>query len=74
MKKTAAKVLLDFIEERAGLISGAIGMAVVNFIAFGLPITRDNLAEELKRVRCETRNVIGKGGNRDAEEIVRKGI
>ncbi|EMB0570955.1 hypothetical protein K6625_20065 [Escherichia coli] len=65
---------MGFNEERAGLISGAIGMAVVNLIAFGVPITRDNLVEELERVRRETGNVIGKGANRDAAEIVRKGI
>ncbi|MDR0806096.1 MAG: hypothetical protein LBN41_05010 [Enterobacteriaceae bacterium] len=74
MKKTAMEVLMGFNEERAGLISGAIGMAVVNLIAFGVPITRDNLVEELERVRRETGNVIGKGVNRDAAEIVRKGI
>lgn len=61
MKKTAIEVLMDFNEERAGLISGAIGMAVVNLIAFGVPINRDNLVEELERVRRETGNVIGKG-------------
>lgn len=65
---------MDFNEERVGLISGAIGMAVVNLIAFGVPINRDNLVEELERVRRETGNVIGKGVNRDAAEIVRKGI
>lgn len=74
MKKTAMEVLMGFNEERAGLISGAIGMAVVNLIAFGVPITRDNLVEELERVRRETGNVIGKGVNRDAAEIVRKGV
>lgn len=65
---------MDFNEERAGLISGAIGMAVVNLIAFGVPINKDNLVEELERVRRETGNVIGKGVNRDAAEIVRKGV
>ena len=74
MKKTAIEVLMDFNEERAGLISGAIGMAVVNLIAFGVPINRDNLVEELERVRRETGNVIGEGVNRDAAEIVRKGV
>ncbi|EPU2858158.1 hypothetical protein ACVVCI_002503 [Escherichia coli] len=74
MKKTADEALMDFNEERAGLISGAIGMAVVNLIAFGVPINKDNLVEELERVRRETGNVIGKGVNRDAAEIVRKGV
>ncbi|WP_252354240.1 hypothetical protein [Hafnia paralvei] len=74
MKKTAMEVFVDFNEERAGLISEAIGMAVVNLIAFSVPINRDNLVDELERVRREIGNVIGKGVNRDAAEIVRKGM
>ncbi|HBA3651405.1 TPA: hypothetical protein J5F57_003543 [Escherichia coli] len=68
------EVFVDFNEERAGLISEAIGMAVVNLIAFSVPINRDNLVDELERVRREIGNVIGKGVNRDAAEIVRKGM
>ncbi|ECJ2354935.1 hypothetical protein B2E57_23555 [Salmonella enterica] len=64
---------MEFNEERAGMISSAIGLAVVNLVAFGVPINRDNLVEELERVRREMGNVIGKGVNRDAAEIVRKG-
>ncbi|EDK5264336.1 TPA_asm: hypothetical protein G4G51_003739 [Salmonella enterica subsp. enterica serovar Dublin] len=64
---------MEFNEERAGMISSAIGLAVVNLVAFGVPINRDNLVEELERARRETGNVIGKGVNRDAAEIVRKG-
>ncbi|EEI1035738.1 TPA: hypothetical protein JDK12_002916 [Salmonella enterica subsp. diarizonae] len=64
---------MEFNEERAGMISSAIGLAVVNLVAFGAPINRDNLVEELERVRREMGNVIGKGVNRDAAEIVRKG-
>ncbi|HHJ4617298.1 hypothetical protein [Enterobacter mori] len=65
---------MEFNEERAGMISSAIGLAVVNLVAFGVPINRDNLVDELERVRREIGNVIGKGVNRDAAEIVRKGI
>lgn len=52
---------MEFNEERAGMISSAIGLAVVNLVAFGVPINRDNLVDELERVRRETGNVIGKG-------------
>lgn len=64
---------MDFDEERAGMISSAIGLAVVNLISYGVPINKHNLVEELERARRETGNVIGKGVNRDAAEIVRKG-
>lgn len=73
IKKIAMGVFMEFNEERAGMISSAIGLAVVNLVAFGVPINRDNLVEELERARRETGNVIGKGVNRDAAEIVRKG-
>ncbi|ARF51020.1 hypothetical protein [Pantoea stewartii] len=65
---------MEFDEERASLLSGAIGLAVINLIAFGVPINRVNLVEELERVRRETGNVIGKGVYRDAAVIVRKGV
>lgn len=74
IKKTAMEVFMEFNEERAGMISSAIGLGVVNLVAYGVPINRDNLVDELERVRCETGNVIGKGVNRDAAEIVRKGM
>ncbi|HHH3516785.1 hypothetical protein [Enterobacter hormaechei] len=60
-------------EENAGLILNAIGLAVVELIASGAQISRDNLVEMLERTRNETGNVIGKGANRDAAELVRKG-
>ncbi|HDY6675890.1 TPA: hypothetical protein RPV38_002228 [Escherichia coli] len=60
-------------EERAGMIGCAIGAAVVQLIADGKVICRDNLVEELERQRRSTGNVIGKGVNRDAAELVRKG-
>ncbi|EOY8512447.1 hypothetical protein ACJX0I_10745 [Enterobacter hormaechei subsp. xiangfangensis] len=60
-------------EENAGLILNAIGLAVVELIASGAQISRDNLVEMLERTRRETGNVIGKGVNRDAAELVRKG-
>lgn len=60
-------------EDNAGLILNALGLAVVDLIISGAPISRDNLVERLERTRHETGNVIGKGVNRDAAEIVRKG-
>jgi len=38
-----------------------------------LPMTQQNIIDKLERYRKETANVIGKGVNRDAPEIVRKG-
>lgn len=60
-------------EERAGLISAAVGAAVVVLIANGRTISRDNLVAELERQRRLNGNVTGKGVNRDAAELVRKG-
>ncbi|MFY7465196.1 hypothetical protein ACOTXO_22350, partial [Enterobacter cloacae complex sp. CDL006] len=39
-----------------------------------LPMTQQNIIDKLKQYRKETGNVIGKGVNRDAAEIVRKGL
>lgn len=60
-------------EDNAGLILNALGLAVVDLIISGTPISRDNPVERLERTRHETGNVIGKGANRDAAELVRKG-
>ena len=37
------------------------------------PITQEAVVEKLKQYRKETGNVIGKGANRHAAEMVRKG-
>lgn len=60
-------------EDRAGMVGCAIGAAVVQLIADGKVICRDNLVDQLEQHRRETGNVIGKGVNRDAAELVRKG-
>lgn len=60
-------------EERAGMIGCAIGAAIVQLIGDRKVINRDNLVEQLEQNRRDTGNVIGKGVNRDAAEIVRKG-
>ncbi|MEH5014058.1 hypothetical protein [Phytobacter diazotrophicus] len=61
-------------EDKAGLIVNAIGVAVLELIGERLPITRDNLIDKLEHNRRETSNVIGKGANRDAADLVRKGV
>ncbi|ORJ48000.1 hypothetical protein B2M27_23250 [Kluyvera intermedia] len=61
-------------DDMAGLILNAIGLAVVDLIGERVPITRDNLVDKLERNRRETGNVIGKGANRDAADLVRKGV
>lgn len=61
-------------EDKAGLIVNVIGVAVLELIGERVPITRNNLIEKLEHNRRETGNVIGKGANRDAAELVRKGV
>lgn len=60
-------------QDKAGLVLNAIGLAVVELIASGMPITKENLVGRLEYNRKVTGNVIGKGANRDAAEMVRKG-
>jgi len=60
-------------DEKACLILNAIGLAVVDLVAAQVPITRDNLVEMLEHNMKVTGNVIGKGANRDAAELLRKG-
>ncbi|KTJ23855.1 hypothetical protein ASU86_25555 [Enterobacter hormaechei subsp. steigerwaltii] len=51
----------------------AMGRAVMELSLADLPMTQQNIIDKLKQYRKETGNVIGKGVNRDAAEIVRKG-
>ncbi|ENG2550911.1 hypothetical protein R4R77_003892 [Citrobacter amalonaticus] len=60
-------------EDKAGLIVNALGLAVVDLIAAGVPITKDNLVEQLVRNQQDATKVIEKKTNRDAAELVRKG-
>jgi hypothetical protein len=39
-----------------------------------LPVTQEAIIDKLEQYRRETGNVIGKGVNRDAAEIVRSGV
>ncbi|XWJ90324.1 hypothetical protein ACRARH_26135 [Phytobacter ursingii] len=61
-------------EDKAGVIVNAIGVAVLELIGERVPITRDNLVDKLEHNRRETGNLIGKRANRDAAELVRKGV
>lgn len=60
-------------DEEAGLILNAIGLAVVELVAAQTAITKDAIVDRLEHNRRVTGNVIGKGANRDAAELVRKG-
>lgn len=60
-------------DDKAGLILNAIGLAVVDLVASQVPITKDNIVARLEHNRRATGNVIGKGANRDAAELLRKG-
>lgn len=51
----------------------AMGRAIMELSLANQPITQEAVVEKLEQYRKETGNVIGKGVNRDAAEIVRKG-
>ena len=60
-------------EERISMKIQAMGRAVMELSLADLPMTQQNIIDKLEQYRKETGNVIGKGVNRDAAEIVRKG-
>ncbi|HBM7591779.1 TPA: hypothetical protein ACOEFQ_001290 [Enterobacter hormaechei subsp. xiangfangensis] len=60
-------------EERISMKIQAMGRAVMELSLADLPMTQQNIIGKLERYRKETGNVIGKGANRDAAELVRKG-
>ncbi|EOD3918324.1 hypothetical protein ACJP8O_004313 [Enterobacter hormaechei] len=60
-------------EERISMKIQAMGRAVMELSLSDLPMTQQNIIDKLKQYRKETGNVIGKGANRDAAELVRKG-
>ncbi|HGU9860642.1 hypothetical protein [Enterobacter hormaechei] len=64
---------MDLDEERVNMMVHAMGRAVMELSLADLPMTQQNIIDKLERYRKETGNVIGKGVNRDAAEIVRKG-
>lgn len=58
---------------KAGLILNALELVVVDLIAGGVLITKENLVDQLEHDRREAGNIIGKRANRDAAELERKG-
>ena len=73
LKKTAVGMCMVLDEERISMKIQAMGRAVMELSLADLPMTQQNIIDKLKQYRKETGNVIGKGVNRDAAEIVRKG-
>ncbi len=55
------------------MIVSAMGRAVMELSLANQPLTQQAITDKLEQYRRETGNVIGKGVNRDAAEIVRKG-
>ena len=64
---------MDLDEERVNMMVHAMGRAVMELSLADLPMTQQNIIDKLMQYRKETGNVIGKGANRDAAELVRKG-
>lgn len=60
-------------EERVNMMAHAAGRAVMELALADLPVTQQAIIDKLEKYRKETGNVIGKGVNRDAAEIVRNG-
>jgi hypothetical protein len=61
-------------EERVRLIGCAIGAAVVNLIAEGQEINRDNIVNELQRQGKTFGDGVGSIISHEAVEIVMRGI
>lgn len=64
---------MDLDDERVSMIVHTMGRAVMDLSLSDLPVTQEAIIEKLELYRRETGNVIGKGVNRDAAEIVREG-
>ncbi|MDN0106701.1 hypothetical protein QVN76_07320 [Yersinia rochesterensis] len=60
-------------EGRLDMIINSMGRAVIELSFADSEITQQAIVDKLEGYRKETGNVIGKGVNRDAAEIVRKG-
>lgn len=74
LKKTAGGMCMVLDEERISMKIQAMGRAVMELSLADLPMTQQNIIGKLERYRKETGNVTGKEVNRDAAEIVRKGL
>lgn len=60
-------------EEKVNMMAYAMGRAVMELALADQPITQQAIIDKLEQFRRETGNVMGKGVNRDAAEIVRSG-
>lgn len=65
--------MIDTKSKRAELIGCAIGAAVVNLVANGIMVSKDNILYELERIRFTSDSFPEKAISRDAAEILRKG-
>lgn len=64
---------MDLDDEKVSMIVHAMDRAVMDLSLSDQPVSQEAIIEKLEHYRRETGNVIGKGVNRDAAEIVRKG-
>lgn len=64
---------MELDDERINMMAHAAGRAVMELCLADIPITQQATIDKLEQYRKETGNVIGKGINRDAAEIVRNG-
>lgn len=60
-------------DEKVNMMAYAMGRAVMELALAEQPITQQAIIDKLEKFRRDTGNVIGKGVNRDAAEIVRGG-
>lgn len=63
---------MDLDDERVSMIVHALGRAVMDLSLSDQPVTQEAIIEKMEHSRGETGNVISKGVNRDAAEIVRR--
>lgn len=73
IKNIERAVFMELDDERINMMAHAAGRAVMELCLADIPITQQAIIDKLEQYRKETGNVIGKGINRDAAEIVRKG-
>lgn len=64
---------MELDDERINMMAHAAGRAVMELCLADMPVTQQAIIDKLEQYRKETGNVVGKGINRDAAEIVRKG-
>ncbi|MEP9086160.1 hypothetical protein ABKU27_07240 [Enterobacter hormaechei] len=64
---------MELDDERINMMAHAAGRAVMELCLADILITQQAIIDKLEQYRKETGNVIGKGINRDAAEIVRNG-